>query len=329
MAKQRAAKASTLVESTPHKKRNGGTKKGPIITASRQDARCKRCPGRPLRSQCIHTKKGQQYIAEQQALQSLREPSVDAMERGSASASENDERPEISAPLTGPEDHPTSSASATVPSTTFPSISAPGTPTSSSLLQETASISSMTSSSLAQLTLRTRTTPSHPKPPRTSAQNPYHGYVQGALRGTEVYQIVRGHSLPSPISENTRLVKQFTNSINAIVEKCEDLSKQTGCWLFIGAQHATARSGAISYASPRLRRDAAAQAGNIGTQFSSITRNLIQARIQDNVNLQQQLEESRRHAEEMEHAIAAERDSQRLLSQQLARYQELHGLLPS
>lgn len=75
--------------------------------------------------------------------------------------------------------------------------------------------------------------------------------------------------------------------------QCEDLSSETGCWLFLGAQHLTARGGAITYASPRLCREAPAPAGQLAMLFGTTATQLMNARRSEAVMYQRQLDDMR------------------------------------
>ncbi|KAH9478165.1 hypothetical protein JR316_0008618 [Psilocybe cubensis] len=326
----------------------------------RQPQRCKRCPGNPFRSHCVHTKHGREFLANQAAVESLR-TSTPAPERNLPLPTDlGNESPVGATPFTSPAITPSRpsqlpnpfissqsthqhvgtpmsniSSQITTPRSNVPSVSVlhhrqSAEADASSPNSGAGGIHVMTSSHLASLSVRSSSQSSSAgsasRPNRTSAQNPYNGYVDGAYRGSSVYQIVRGHRLPSPISDNTRSVKKFTNTINSIIEKCEDISKETGCWLFIGAQHATARAGSISYASPRLRRDAAEQVGQIGTQFSTLTRNLIHSRTQETLDLQRQLEQSRRETEEAKKSLEAVQENQKELRSILDRFREQYHI---
>ncbi|KAH9480103.1 hypothetical protein JR316_0006700 [Psilocybe cubensis] len=280
------------------------------IEPQRQAQKCQKCPGRPLRAQCEHTKRGKEYLARQAALNELED---DSDNESSSDSSNSNVGPGPSTSLAfnnaGPST-PDIFASASTPA----SHSVVATPTPASA--RSGNMGVLTSSHLAQLSARTGSTTSASlssasasssrQARRTSARDPYNGFVEGAYRGSEIYQIVRGHALPSPIADNTRAVRRFMSTINSIVEKCEDLSRQTSCWLFIGAQHSTARSPAISYASPRLRRDAAEQ---------------------ENADLQRQLDQSRLDAQQMAQSLEKAAQTQKELDKQLKRYQRIHGLL--
>ena len=60
--------------------------------------------------------------------------------------------------------------------------------------------------------------------------------------------------------------------------KAERLSQETGCWLYISAQHLTANMGFVNYTSLRLRRDARRQVTDVQNQFHAIFTSLLQSR---------------------------------------------------
>ncbi|KDR65236.1 hypothetical protein GALMADRAFT_27607, partial [Galerina marginata CBS 339.88] len=84
----------------------------------------------------------------------------------------------------------------------------------------------------------------------------------------------------------------------------EDLATETGCWMFLGAQHVTARGGAISYASPRLCREARSSAEQMATAFNTTASQLLSARRTEAVTFQRQLEVMR------ENKVAAEKKAE-------------------
>ncbi|KAF9471708.1 hypothetical protein BDN70DRAFT_819666, partial [Pholiota conissans] len=105
----------------------------------------------------------------------------------------------------------------------------------------------------------------------------------------------------------------------------EDLSARTGCWLFIGAQHATARGSAIHYSSARLRRDAGDALDSFAEEFCTMMNHMTDVRRRDTL-------EVRRNLEEITSAKAAlEKRMEELESQSvnrdtlLLRYKEMFG----
>lgn len=79
---------------------------------------------------------------------------------------------------------------------------------------------------------------------------------------------------------------------NAYNDKCENISLQTGCWLFIGAQHANATGKPLHYASPRLRKDGQMNTNEFATQFLQLIRQVTEARKINVLELQNQLRRS-------------------------------------
>lgn len=66
--------------------------------------------------------------------------------------------------------------------------------------------------------------------------------------------------------------------------------------------------------------------GNIGTQFSSLTRNLIQARTQENAELQRQLDESRRRTEDMAKRLEVAAHTQKELDRELRHIKQRYNV---
>jgi hypothetical protein len=95
--------------------------------------------------------------------------------------------------------------------------------------------------------------------------------------------------------------------------QCENLSHETGCWLYLGGQHVTASSGFTHYASPRLRRDAKNPLAEIQQKFNAMFTALVSSRRREAVDLAMQLtqaqelqKEAETEAEEARLALAEE-----------------------
>jgi SMC interacting uncharacterized protein involved in chromosome segregation len=82
--------------------------------------------------------------------------------------------------------------------------------------------------------------------------------------------------------------------------KCENVSLQTGCWLFVGAQHANATGKPLHYASPRLRKEGHHNTNELATQFLQLIRQVSDARKVDVLELQNKLRRSERDKAQME-----------------------------
>jgi hypothetical protein len=74
---------------------------------------------------------------------------------------------------------------------------------------------------------------------------------------------------------------------------------KTGCWLFIGAQHANAVGGALHYASPRLIKDGCQDTNDIASQFLQLIKHVSESRKIDVLELQGQLQKSQQEMAEM------------------------------
>ncbi|KAF8885617.1 hypothetical protein BD779DRAFT_1425360, partial [Infundibulicybe gibba] len=58
----------------------------------------------------------------------------------------------------------------------------------------------------------------------------------------------------------------------------ERVANQTGCWIFLAAQHTTARAPFVHYSSPRIIRECQQDIESITNQFNQIFANLLAAR---------------------------------------------------
>ena len=65
--------------------------------------------------------------------------------------------------------------------------------------------------------------------------------------------------------------------------------RETSCYLFLGAQHTTARNPAVSYASPRLVQEFQRGADEIANLFNETSSRLIKARRKDVLVCEEQL----------------------------------------
>ena len=77
--------------------------------------------------------------------------------------------------------------------------------------------------------------------------------------------------------------------------QCEAISVETGCWLYIGAQHLTATAPFSHYSSPRLRQEGLAELNSIHNQLSQTMVALVAARRQEAKSLALDLAATRAH----------------------------------
>ncbi|KDR76769.1 hypothetical protein GALMADRAFT_67141, partial [Galerina marginata CBS 339.88] len=152
--------------------------------------------------------------------------------------------------------------------------------------------------------------------------NPFHGHVDGVKRGNAPYAIHRNKRLPNVIENSRDASRRFSRLLNKIVEKCEDASRETGCWLFLGAQHTSARGGTISYASPRLRSEAQSTASTLATEFNGAITTLLSARRADAVELQCKYEEAQALKQAADHQLL---EQQKLIDTYRQQYGELNS----
>ncbi|KAJ3569440.1 hypothetical protein NP233_g5045 [Leucocoprinus birnbaumii] len=121
-----------------------------------------------------------------------------------------------------------------------------------------------------------------------------HGFIEGVMRGNYDFRgLKRSTALRPPSQTSTHASKRFHRVIRQILTRVENLAVETGCWIYIAAQHATAVTPYIHYASPRLRAEAGPELDIIHTNFSIIMKTLIMARRREVMELTLELEENR------------------------------------
>ncbi|EKM73845.1 hypothetical protein AGABI1DRAFT_133987 [Agaricus bisporus var. burnettii JB137-S8] len=88
------------------------------------------------------------------------------------------------------------------------------------------------------------------------------GYVEGAMKGNYPYLIKRSRPLREAAGDSRAGSKRFRRVMKEII--AENLSVETGCWLYVVGQHTTATTPFVHYVSPRFREDATKEAGSSG-----------------------------------------------------------------
>ncbi|KAJ7241835.1 hypothetical protein C8J57DRAFT_1192477 [Mycena rebaudengoi] len=145
---------------------------------------------------------------------------------------------------------------------------------------------------------------------RPSKTNPIYGMVQGAYHGSEELEIVRHAMLPALIKDRKTCSKQFVRKMTDIIDRCEALSNETSCWLFVTTQHINATGPFMHYSSPRILRDGKIDM-EITNKFNKLFHALIAARNEEarmmskklqlaeesHVSTSRELEEVRKEAE--------------------------------
>ncbi|KAJ3562063.1 hypothetical protein NP233_g9808 [Leucocoprinus birnbaumii] len=121
-----------------------------------------------------------------------------------------------------------------------------------------------------------------------------HGLIEGVMRGNYDFRgLKRTTALRPPSQTSTHASKRFHRVIRQILTRIENLAVETGCWIYFAAQHATAVTPYIHYASPRLRTEAGPELDIIHTNFSIIMKTLVMARRREVMELTLELEENR------------------------------------
>lgn len=116
------------------------------------------------------------------------------------------------------------------------------------------------------------------------------------------------------------------------VVQCKDLAVQTGCWVFLGAQHPNATSGPINYTSSRLRRDAPELTGELVTEWCDLVRALLLARRTDALEVGKRLVATQneaaaraQEAEILKRELAARTAAEVEKDKELEQYRRLYG----
>ncbi|KAJ7163536.1 hypothetical protein C8R43DRAFT_1123136 [Mycena crocata] len=124
---------------------------------------------------------------------------------------------------------------------------------------------------------------------RVSATNATHGFVLGALKGRNAYQIFRRKALPKTQVANPS--RHFRITFPTIVDRLERLVAETGAYIAIGGTSRGVDSGVVTFVSNSFRSEAAADATRLvndfiksagaikrarGTEALSLTKDLMQ-----------------------------------------------------
>lgn len=122
-------------------------------------------------------------------------------------------------------------------------------------------------------------------------------------------EVLQRHALPSPSRDSVAASKDFLEGMHRVLEKAEDVSTKTGCWLFVGAQHPAAAGGTIHFSSLRLVRDAPDDAENLANDFNSLMASLLRSRRSDALDACKKLEEARQANARLQSENSALRDA--------------------
>ncbi|KAF8170160.1 hypothetical protein BJ912DRAFT_1066693 [Pholiota molesta] len=334
MVRQKIRKAAAEDSSSPRKsqRRAAAALAEVAVPSPRQrkksaPARCSRCVGQPLRSQCEHTKQGRQYILAQEASKTIADAIAQDVPPSFHTSPTRDRTPEAS--HESPEETTPVRMDNSVPPWVGPVIDpvllAMSTPTHGHSDAATSSVEQTPSTSElggreATLSLGTPTPKS--KRIRATASNARFGHVEGVCRGFTPHNVYRKHAVPEPIAEGARASKTFLEKMNSL---CEDISIKTGAWLFVGAQHPGATGGSINYSSPRLRRDGGQKTSDFATMFLKLIKKVADAKRLDTFEFQKIIDAEREEKEQIQKDLDAIRAQAASDSQELALFRERYG----
>ncbi|KAJ7206836.1 hypothetical protein GGX14DRAFT_297604, partial [Mycena pura] len=124
---------------------------------------------------------------------------------------------------------------------------------------------------------------------RVTKKNALYGNVDGAMRGSKPFDILRMKELRPAITDQADASARFLRCASDIIERCERLSQETGCWLHFSAQHLFAHGGFLHYTSPRLLREAKKDAEQIINHANRVYATLIAARNEESKEMHKQL----------------------------------------
>ncbi|KAJ3564310.1 hypothetical protein NP233_g8384 [Leucocoprinus birnbaumii] len=139
-----------------------------------------------------------------------------------------------------------------------------------------------------------------------------YGIIEGVMRGNHPFKgLKRTTALRPPSQTSSHASKRFQRVIRQILTRVENLSVETGCWIYIAAQHATAVTPFVHYASPRLRAEAGPELDIIHTNFSTMMKTLVMSRRREVMELTLELEQKNEQLEATQRAaVEAQREAQ-------------------
>ncbi|KAJ7029207.1 hypothetical protein C8F04DRAFT_1265087 [Mycena alexandri] len=146
---------------------------------------------------------------------------------------------------------------------------------------------------------------------RVTKNNAVYGKVEGAKRGADKFIIPRTRELRPVITDRAEATRRFMRLVTDLLERCEQVSHETGCWLYFTAQHTSAREPFLHFASPRIRREAKAEVEDITNRFNRLFLSLIAARNQETKELHKKLLAAMEKGAQVEKDLADARDAER------------------
>ncbi|KAJ7781849.1 hypothetical protein DFH07DRAFT_949542 [Mycena maculata] len=151
---------------------------------------------------------------------------------------------------------------------------------------------------------------------RISKKNAVHGMVEGAMRGAKDFEIVRMKRLRPIIANKKDASARFLRSATEIIDRCERLSNETGCWLYFTAQHMFATEPFFHYTSSRLLKEGKKDIEQITNHFNRLFLTLIAARNEDTKEMHKKLLSAQENEKATKEALVASENAERAAVQQ-------------
>ncbi|KAJ3570349.1 hypothetical protein NP233_g4469 [Leucocoprinus birnbaumii] len=129
--------------------------------------------------------------------------------------------------------------------------------------------------------------------------NAPHGFIEGVMCSNHEFRwsFHTCRAAQGLFKSSTHASKRFARVIRQILTRIENLAVETGCWIYLAAQHATAVTPFIHYASPSLQTKAGPKLDIIHTNFSIIMKTLVTSRRREAMELMLELEEQKEKLE--------------------------------
>ncbi|KAF8155381.1 hypothetical protein K438DRAFT_357386 [Mycena galopus ATCC 62051] len=296
---------------------------------------CRQCPTRTLRSQCPHTPEGREYQKQQRNVHqpvlsqaSPLPPSYRWLLPQTGVADTSLWHFPSHWPLPAPPIEPISyqieapgrsnlatlfpsDSQAPAPVHVLSSVPVPTSETSQSDVFGTVSTSTAAAPSRpdherdSDSDTAPRSGPHRRQRNRATQKNPIYGLVNGARRGNQIFKVVRGKPLRPALEDQSDTSARFLRCVSDIIDRCEHVSEETGCWLHVSAQHMFGQGGYLHYTSPRFLKEAKKDAEQIINHFNQTFASLMAARNQESKNMHQRLLLAEEHKEAASVALAA------------------------
>ncbi|EEB86766.1 hypothetical protein MPER_16157, partial [Moniliophthora perniciosa FA553] len=99
--------------------------------------------------------------------------------------------------------------------------------------------------------------------------------------------------------------KRYYEKVAAIMNRCEELCDETGCWMQVSTQLPTARHGAIHFFSQRFRQEAPQGLQEVHDLTGRMYTTMIAARRKDVIQAEQEADKLRKEVQEARAAEAS------------------------